>query len=77
MSKFKQLEVLNLSIVSDSYEEIRVASFMETLIRLREISFLGTDMTAEQVEDFHSMNEIPVNWSSFCVGRYIDYEIIE
>lgn len=73
LSKFKQLRVLNLCIQKATYKELKVAAFMENLISLREITFVGNDMSDEQVKEFYSMNVIPSNWRGWLIGRSIQY----
>lgn len=71
MRKLKQLRVLTLHVDADTCEEINVAAFINNLASLREIKFLGREMTFKQVEEFLFNNAIPASWHGWLQGRIV------
>lgn len=73
-SKLDQLSNLKLAMHDENYKQINVATFIDNLLSLDEITFHGYHMTDKQMKEFEVKNKVPSNWRGFLMGQYIYYK---
>lgn len=74
LKKLTQLSLLDLYMQHDTYTQLNVASFIQNLESLDEITFTGNNMTDTQMKEFKAKNTVPSNWHSSISGQTIFYE---
>lgn len=73
-SRLDQLSKLGLAMQDENYKQINVATFIENLRSLEEISFHGHHMSERQMREFEAKNRVPPHWRGFLMKNYIYYK---
>lgn len=74
LKKLQQLSLLDLYMQHDTYDKLTVATFIQSLESLDEISFTRNNMTDAQMKEFEATNTVPPNWRSSISGECILYK---
>lgn len=72
-SKLTKLWKLTLSMQDDNYKQVNVATFIENLLSLEEISFHANHMNDRHIKEFFANNKVPSNWHGFISGKKLSF----